>query len=141
MVGTWPEAFFTTSACFFFFFFLKLKLGSHRIKRGEVHARHQAQCRLMQPICEPSYKKAGNTSWRGPRRAIVTCCLAVHVCKSHKYTLAGCHMVSTSGREHFTFFQYIFPLKLNENWFGSQEMVEAIFSQMANARSCRNTVC
>lgn len=41
----------------------------------------------------------------------------------------------------FYFFQDTSPLKLNENCFGSQEMVEAVFSQMANAKSFRNTIC
>lgn len=41
----------------------------------------------------------------------------------------------------FIFGQGIFPLKLTENLFGSQEAVEAIFSQMANANSFKNNTC
>lgn len=44
-------------------------------------------------------------------------------------------------RFFFFFSQGIFPLELNENCFGSQEEIGAIFSQMANDKSFRNNTC
>lgn len=89
------------------------------------------------PCVSPPIRKLKMWSW-GAQKSHTQWCLLVNVWKSHKYTLAeyGEH----SWRRAFYFFQDLSPLKLSENCFGSQEMVEAILSQMANAKSFRNTI-
>lgn len=108
---------------------------------AEYNEKSMFTTKFRTALHEPSYKKAGNASWQELRRATVT---AVFWCMSEKATniLWQSAVWWALLEEIFFFFsQGIFPLELNENCFGSQEEIGAIFSQMANDKSFRNNTC
>lgn len=124
------------------FLFLRWKLKPHRIKGGKVHVHHQAQCQSMHPCMCPLRRKLEMQAARGPEEP--QSMLSYGVCVKKPQI----HLGRVPYGEHFWkrafggfFFQDTSPLKLNENCFGSQEMVETVFSQMANAKTFKNTVC